>query len=475
MYQEGYLNKGCITVVIGADGAGKSLLLGTLSGRVHTLNISGNVLIDGVYLGRNTAKKSVGFVSHCDNYIDGDLTPQEILCYAGSMKGDESMDTIQSRANGLLANFGLSGVRQTKVRPILGHHLSDGQRKIVSICVELMAAPPVLFLDEPASGLDSSTSYEILWQLRNIVNNSANNLSIMLSISQTSARILDLFDNVLVLGGGGMLFFGTVHEASEHLHNLGFHAPKDYTPTDYFLHLSEKFGHSYDNIDLEGAFLCSKFYGKLMNTLEGMVINTYFTTITKNKRHTRQSLRNSMLQMNDDNNNNNNNNNELLTYVHICGRHGKPSLIRPYLSLLHRSFLLAMRDPLAQMSQLILSIGFGFLIGAVFLKLDHIIDVTIYELEASILWANNSYSVLTAWLSEFVTSLLLAFCLVPGGIFAHFLVGYPSNSIGRSILIYWLVQRYLSRLSSHVLNQPPVQFVLKVASAIKVQNYALFF
>jgi ABC-type multidrug transport system ATPase subunit len=74
-----------------------------------------------------------------------------------------------------------------------------------------IASPLVLLLDEPTSELDSSIAFEVLNSIRKIVKASNDKLSVMLSMHQPNSRILELFDNVLLLGGGAMNFFALFH------------------------------------------------------------------------------------------------------------------------------------------------------------------------------------------------------------------------------------------------------------------------
>jgi ABC-type multidrug transport system ATPase subunit len=74
----------------------------------------------------------------------------------------------------------------------------------------------------------------------------------MVSIHQPNSRILELFDNILILSDGGMNFFGTVAESIEHLSSLGFPPLNDYTPTDHFLQITDRKFSGHIAIDFAG-------------------------------------------------------------------------------------------------------------------------------------------------------------------------------------------------------------------------------
>jgi ABC-type multidrug transport system ATPase subunit len=155
------------------------------------------------------------------------------------MKRNKSLTEIDRDVDLLLGVLGLDKVADNAIGTPFIRGLSGGQKKRVDIGAELIASPLVLFLDEPTSGLDSSIAFEVLDSIRKIVKSSNGRLSVMLSIHQPNSRILDLFDHIMLLGGGAMNFFGTVPQSIEYFTSIEFTPPKEYTPTDYFLQVSD--------------------------------------------------------------------------------------------------------------------------------------------------------------------------------------------------------------------------------------------
>ena len=131
--------------------------------------------------------------------------------------------------------------------------LSDDQRKMIDIGSELIAAPSILFLDEPTSGLDASIAFDVLKSIYDIARASDGKLSILLSIHQPNSRLLELVDNIMVLGNGTMTFFGTVAQSVQHLMSIGFLPPDDYSPMDFFLQVSDKNFSSRTAVNFAGA------------------------------------------------------------------------------------------------------------------------------------------------------------------------------------------------------------------------------
>jgi ABC-type multidrug transport system ATPase subunit len=90
----------------------------------------------------------------------------------------------------------------------------------------------------------------------------------MLSIHQPNSRILELFDHVMLLGNGAMNFFGTVPQSLEYFTSIGFTPPKEYTPTDFYLQITDiNFG-THSDFDFEGSFGCSVLSQKLIRFLD---------------------------------------------------------------------------------------------------------------------------------------------------------------------------------------------------------------
>ena len=253
----GYVVKGGITAILGPSASGKSLLMRVLSGRVHDLKVTGDFHIEGSKVDYRNISNSISFVPQEDVLI-GELTPRETLYNSAAMKRAKSTIELHEDVSHLLEVLGLTEIADNTIGTSFVRGISGGQKKRVDIGTELVASPKLLFLDEPTSGLDSSIAFDVLKSIYDIAKASDGELSIMLSIHQPNSRLLELIDHIIVLGDGSMNFFGTVAESVAHLRSIGFPPPDDYTPTDYFLQVSDrKFaGHSELNFAGELSLLC---------------------------------------------------------------------------------------------------------------------------------------------------------------------------------------------------------------------------
>ena len=248
----GFVCRGGMTAILGPSASGKSLLMSTLSGRVHNLQVTGDLFVEGDKVDHRDISNAIGYVPQEDLLV-GILTARETLFNSAAMKRNKTLEQINEDVTRILEILNLTDVADTSIGTIFKRGLSGGQKKRVEIGTELIAAPPILFLDEPTSGLDAFIAYDVLKCIRDIARASDGRLSVMLSIKSPNSRLLELFDHILVLGNGTMNFFGTVAESIEHLSSMGYPPPRNYTPTDYFLQVSDRYFEGRGNVNFAGS------------------------------------------------------------------------------------------------------------------------------------------------------------------------------------------------------------------------------
>ena len=153
--------------LLGPSGAGKSTLMDAMNGMRPAS--SGNVLINNLDLYRHldSLKQAIGYVPQ-DDIIHRELTVYRTLYYVAKLRlsQDVSAAEIDQTIDEVLDVTGLADRRDVPVS-----QLSGGQRKRVSIAVELITKPSIIFLDEPTSGLDPGTEEKIMKLFRQIAEN----------------------------------------------------------------------------------------------------------------------------------------------------------------------------------------------------------------------------------------------------------------------------------------------------------------
>jgi len=188
--------------LVGGSGAGKSTLMRTLLGIEKTTQ--GAVFLNGENLREkfNIYRNQIGYVPQ-DDIIHADLTVEEVLSYAAKLRLPPDTDVQQVVAKTL------EDIEMTNYRALFVKKLSGGQRKRVSIGVELLADPKLFFLDEPTSGLDPGLDKKMMQLLRKLANQGRT----VILVTHATANIT-MCDRIAFMGSGGHLcYFGPPAEA----------------------------------------------------------------------------------------------------------------------------------------------------------------------------------------------------------------------------------------------------------------------
>ncbi|WP_221356156.1 ABC transporter ATP-binding protein/permease [Streptomyces beigongshangae] len=195
----------CLLAVVGPSGAGKSTLLNALTGQRPA--DGGTVLYDGRDLYRDYAelRHRIGLVPQ-DDILHVQLTVRRALAYAAELRFPQ--DTAKAERTARVDEvIGELGLEQRARQPI--HSLSGGQRKRVSVALELLTKPSLLFLDEPTSGLDPGMDRSVMHMLRGLADDGRTVVVVTHSVLS-----LDVCDRLLVLAPGGRTaYYGPPDEA----------------------------------------------------------------------------------------------------------------------------------------------------------------------------------------------------------------------------------------------------------------------
>ncbi|WP_326671680.1 FHA domain-containing protein [Streptomyces canus] len=195
----------CLLAVVGPSGAGKSTLLNALTGQRPADH--GTVLYDGRDLYRDYAelRQRIGLVPQ-DDILHAQLTVRSALSYAAELRfpQDTAKAERRARVDEVIRELGLE---QRAAQPV--HSLSGGQRKRVSVALELLTKPSLLFLDEPTSGLDPGMDRSVMHMLRGLADDGRTVIVVTHSVLS-----LDVCDRLLVLAPGGKIaYYGPPEDA----------------------------------------------------------------------------------------------------------------------------------------------------------------------------------------------------------------------------------------------------------------------
>jgi ABC transport system ATP-binding/permease protein len=208
------LGERCLLGVIGPSGAGKSTLLGALTGMSPAGE--GSVLYDGrdLYKNYDELKHRIGLVPQQD-IMHTQLTARRALRYAAELRfpKDTSARERNERVDEVISELSLTPHAQTRASA-----LSGGQRKRVSVALELLTKPSLLFLDEPTSGLDPGLDKSVMEMMAGLAHDGRTVIVVTHSVAN-----LDLCDRLLVLvPGGKVAFFGPPREGLRHFGKPGW-------------------------------------------------------------------------------------------------------------------------------------------------------------------------------------------------------------------------------------------------------------
>jgi ABC transport system ATP-binding/permease protein len=198
------IEPGQFVALVGGSGAGKSTLMRTLLGTNPIT--SGQVFINGtdIKTNFNIYRTQIGYVPQ-DDIIHGELTVEEVLTYAAKLRLPADADLR------LVIAETIEQIEMTKYRNILVKKLSGGQRKRVSIGVELLADPKLFFLDEPTSGLDPGLDKKMMLLLQKLASQGRT----IILVTHATANI-NMCDRIVFLGRGGKLcYFGPPQQAGD--------------------------------------------------------------------------------------------------------------------------------------------------------------------------------------------------------------------------------------------------------------------
>ncbi|MEU0088050.1 FHA domain-containing protein [Streptomyces sp. NPDC006274] len=191
--------------VIGPSGSGKSTLLKALTG--YRPANQGDVLYDNRSLYKQFAelRQRIGLVPQ-DDILHKELTVRKALKYAAKLRfpGDTAEAEREARIDEVLRELKLDIHKDKRVTS-----LSGGQRKRVSVALELLTKPSLIFLDEPTSGLDPGMDRDVMQLLRGLADDGRTVLVVTHSVAE-----LGLCDKLLVMApGGSVAYFGPPEEA----------------------------------------------------------------------------------------------------------------------------------------------------------------------------------------------------------------------------------------------------------------------
>lgn len=237
-------NKGELLAIMGPSGSGKTTMLD-----IFTQNFS-----NLVYNGTLQKKGLVKYVSQ-EDHLHGFYTVRQYLEHYISLNYQGLTDKEKERI--ILASTectGLTSALNTIVGDLFRKGLSGGQKRRLSITLELISKPDILVLDEPTSGLDSVSAFRIIEVLKKLTEQG---LCVVCTLHQPSSQIWNMLDKVMLLSKGYTCYSGPPHGAQVFFDSIGKMIPAaNFNPADFFIfQINSDFDSGINPIELHEKYI----------------------------------------------------------------------------------------------------------------------------------------------------------------------------------------------------------------------------
>ncbi|KAJ0971431.1 hypothetical protein J5N97_019390 [Dioscorea zingiberensis] len=212
----GAFRPGILTALMGVSGAGKTTLMDVLAGRKTGGYIEGDVRVSGYPKNQSTFARISGYCEQNDVHSP-QVTVKESLIFSAFLRLPQELSKEEKMkfVSEVMELVELDGLKDFIVGLPGVTGLSLEQRKRLTIAVELVANPSIIFMDEPTSGLDARAASIVMRTVRNTVNTGR---TIVCTIHQPSIDIFESFDELLLMKRGGqIIFFGPLGQNSNKL------------------------------------------------------------------------------------------------------------------------------------------------------------------------------------------------------------------------------------------------------------------
>ncbi|KAF2898941.1 hypothetical protein ILUMI_07234 [Ignelater luminosus] len=254
----GKFKSGELSAIMGPSGAGKTTLLNVLAGYI-TRGSSGSVLVNETKRDQSLRFRKLTAYIPQDEELRLELTAMEAMTVATNLKLGYTVSQQYKidQATEILEMLGLERCHNT-----LTSRLSGGQRKRLAIALELINNPPIIFLDEPTTGLDSLSCSQCVSLLKRLAQEGR---TIICTIHQPSALVFEMFDKLYALSNGNCIYQGPIEGLVPHLSSVGLDCPPYHNPADFLMEVAI----GEHNADLEKLSNISNVY-----TLQSLQMET---------------------------------------------------------------------------------------------------------------------------------------------------------------------------------------------------------
>jgi ABC-type multidrug transport system ATPase subunit/ABC-type multidrug transport system permease subunit len=233
---------GLLNVIMGPSGSGKTSLLNAMALRLHSsfgtkYSRSGEMTFNGAIPSDSVVRSVCSYVCQDDDALLPSLSVRETLRFSAGLRLPSHMSKEEKnrRAEEVLLKMGLKDCADNLIGSELVKGISGGEKRRVTIAVQILTDPRVLLLDEPTSGLDAFTASSIMEVLQGLAHEGR---TLILTIHQSRSDLFTHFGTVLLLArGGSPVYAGPGPRMLPHFSSLGYPCPTTTNPADFALDL----------------------------------------------------------------------------------------------------------------------------------------------------------------------------------------------------------------------------------------------
>mmetsp|Transcript_44322 Transcript_44322/g.70888 ORF Transcript_44322/g.70888 Transcript_44322/m.70888 type:complete len:1597 (-) Transcript_44322:46-4836(-) len=272
---DGYAKPYEMTALMGSSGAGKTTLMDVLAGRKTTGTVTGEIYVNGRPQDPETFPKICGYVEQFGVHLEKSTVKEAIEFSAALRLGESNEEHHATMVEEVIDLLELGPIANRLVGNA-STGLSFEEIKRLTIAVELVANPSILFADEPTSGLESRAAMVVMRCLGNIAKTGR---TVVATVHQPSTAIFNLFDNLLLLKRGGeVVFFDSLGNNSANL--LSYFerfpsvtpCPKSLNPATWMLTvIGAGVGGTEDMVDFASEYRNSASYNHLLEELDELM------------------------------------------------------------------------------------------------------------------------------------------------------------------------------------------------------------
>eukprot|EP01061_Rhynchopus_euleeides_P009011 TRINITY_DN1815_c0_g1_i1.p1 TRINITY_DN1815_c0_g1~~TRINITY_DN1815_c0_g1_i1.p1 ORF type:complete len:640 (+),score=277.97 TRINITY_DN1815_c0_g1_i1:77-1921(+) len=227
----GHFKPGTLTALMGPSGAGKTTLMNVLAGRAPYGEIaSGKVLLNDMEAEPHIYQKQLAYVMQHDAMF-ATQTPREVLHFTAALRLPEySQEQRNEIVESAITALHLQKCADTLIGSVMIPGLSGGEKKRAAVAAELISSPSLIFLDEPTSGLDSHSAFGLVLILKALAESGC---TIVCTIHQPSSEVFALFEDVIFLRSGHILYNGPTKGVSRHFETSEIKCKRNTNPSDF--------------------------------------------------------------------------------------------------------------------------------------------------------------------------------------------------------------------------------------------------